>query len=156
MFWDKPKHPSKVASLVIYLEFYLMASVNKVILVGNLGADPEIRFTPNGTQVATVSLATTSRWKDKASGETKENTEWHRVVFYKRLAEISGEHLKKGSQIYVEGELRTRKWPDAKNVDHYSTEVVGGELQMLGKKDAGSVPSAPHQEPPPVHDNFHD
>ncbi|NOU21166.1 MAG: single-stranded DNA-binding protein [Methyloglobulus sp.] len=130
-----------------------MASVNKVILVGNLGADPEIRFTPNGTQVATVSLATTSRWKDKVSGETKENTEWHRVVFYKRLAEIVGDCLKKGSQIYVEGELRTRKWTDDKKIDRYSTEVIGGELQMLGKKDAGSTPTL---DEPPVHDNFHD
>ncbi len=133
-----------------------MASVNKTILVGNLGADPDIRYMPNGTPTATVSLATTDKWKDKATGETRESTEWHRVVFFNKLAEIVGEHLKKGSQIYVEGKLKTRKWTDNNGVDRYSTEIVGRELQMLGKKDANNVPSAPPVEQPPVHDNFDD
>jgi single-strand DNA-binding protein len=133
-----------------------MASVNKTILVGNLGADPIIRYMPNGTPTATVSLATTDKWKDKGTGEVKESTEWHRVVFFNGLAEIVGEHLKKGSQIYVEGKLKTRKWTDKNNIERYSTEIVGRELQMLGKKDANNVPSAPTMDEPPVHDNFDD
>jgi single-strand DNA-binding protein len=133
-----------------------MASVNKVILVGNLGADPEIRYTPNGKPTAAVSVATTDKWKDKATGELKEFTEWHRVVFFNRLAEIVGDNLKKGAQIYVEGKLKTRKWTDKNGVDRYSTEVIGRELQMLGKKDANNVPSAPTIDEPPVHDNFDD
>jgi len=106
--------------------------VNKVILVGNLGADPEVRYMPNGGAVANVTVATTESWKDKSSGEQQEKTEWHRVVFFARLAEIVGEYLKKGSQIYIEGRLQTRKWQDKSGVDRYTTEIVANEMQMLG------------------------
>jgi single-strand DNA-binding protein len=111
-----------------------MASVNKVIIVGNLGRDPEIRTFPSGDQVANVTLATTDRWKDKQSGEMKEATEWHRVVFNGRLAEIAGQYLRKGSQIYVEGSLRTRKWTDQAGVEKYSTEIRADQMQMLGSR----------------------
>jgi len=106
--------------------------VNKVILVGHLGADPEVRYMPNGGAVANVTVATTESWKDKSSGEQQEKTEWHRVVFFARLAEIVGEYLKKGSQLYVEGRLQTRKWQDKSGVDRYTTEIVASEMQMLG------------------------
>ena len=106
--------------------------VNKVILVGNLGRDPEIRYTPNGAAVANITVATSESWKDKQSGEQQERTEWHRVVFFNRLAEIVGEYLKKGSQIYLEGKLQTRKWQDQSGQDRYTTEIVGSEMQMLG------------------------
>ena len=106
--------------------------VNKVILVGNLGKDPEVRYMPSGGAVANVTLATSEQWKDKQSGEQKERTEWHSVVFYQRLAEIAGEYLKKGSQIYVEGSLRTRKWQDKNGNDRYTTEIIASEMQMLG------------------------
>ena len=106
--------------------------VNKVILVGNLGKDPEVRYMPSGGAVANVTLATSEQWKDKQSGEQKERTEWHSVVFYQRLAEIVGEYLKKGSQIYVEGSLRTRKWQDKNGNDRYTTEIIASEMQMLG------------------------
>jgi len=106
--------------------------VNKVILVGHLGADPEVRYMPNGGAVANVTVATTESWKDKSSGEQQEKTEWHRVVFFARLAEIVGEYLKKGSQMYVEGRLQTRKWQDKNGVDRYTTEIVASEMQMLG------------------------
>jgi len=109
-----------------------MASINKVILVGNLGRDPETRYLPDGGAVTNVSIATTDTWKDKASGEKKEATEWHRVVFFNRLAEIAGEYLKKGSQVYVEGRLRTRKWQDKEGQDKYTTEIVCDTMQMLG------------------------
>ena len=109
-----------------------MASINKVILVGNLGRDPETRYMPEGGAVTNVSIATTDTWKDKTSGEKKEATEWHRVVFFNRLAEIAGEYLKKGSQIYVEGRLRTRKWQDKEGQDKYTTEIVCDTMQMLG------------------------
>ena len=109
-----------------------MASINKVILVGNLGRDPETRFMPDGGAVTNVSIATTDTWKDKTSGEKKEATEWHRVVFFNRLAEIAGEYLKKGSQVYVEGRLRTRKWQDKEGQDKYTTEIVCETMQMLG------------------------
>ena len=109
-----------------------MASINKVILVGNLGRDPETRYMPDGGAVTNVSIATTDTWKDKTSGEKKEATEWHRVVFFNRLAEIAGEYLKKGSQVYVEGRLRTRKWQDKEGVDKYTTEIVCDTMQMLG------------------------
>ncbi|NKB77739.1 MAG: single-stranded DNA-binding protein [Gammaproteobacteria bacterium] len=108
--------------------------VNKVILVGNLGRDPEIRYTPNGAAVANVTIATSDSWKDKQSGENQERTEWHRVVFFNRLAEIVGEYLKKGSQIYIEGRLQTRKWQDQSGQDRYTTEIVASEMQMLGGK----------------------
>ena len=106
--------------------------INKVILVGNLGNDPEVKSMPSGGMVANVSIATSSSWKDKNTGEMNEKTEWHRVVFFNRLAEIVGEYLRKGSQIYVEGRLQTRKWQDQSGNDRYSTEVVGSEMQMLG------------------------
>ena len=109
-----------------------MASINKVILVGNLGRDPETRYLPDGGAVTNVSIATTDTWKDKTSGEKKEATEWHRVVFFNRLAEIAGEYLKKGSQVYVEGRLRTRKWQDKEGQDKYTTEIVCDTMQMLG------------------------
>ncbi|MGD8690660.1 MAG: single-stranded DNA-binding protein [Gammaproteobacteria bacterium] len=106
--------------------------VNKVILVGNLGVDPEIRYMPSGAAVANVRLATSEQWKDKQTGEQQERTEWHRVVFFGRLAEIVGEYLKKGSQIYVEGSIRTRKWQGQDGQDRYTTEIVANEMQMLG------------------------
>ena len=112
-----------------------MASVNKVILVGNLGADPETRYMPNGDAVANIRLATTESWKDKNSGEKKELTEWHRVVFYRKLAEIAGQYLKKGSQVYVEGRLRTRKWQGQDGQDRYTTEIEASEMQMLGRRE---------------------
>lgn len=108
--------------------------VNKVILVGNLGKDPEVRYMPSGGAVANVTLATSEQWKDKQSGEQKERTEWHTVVFYQRLAEIAGEYLKKGSQVYVEGSLRTRKWQDKNGNDRYTTEIIASEMQMLGSR----------------------
>ncbi len=115
-----------------------MASVNKVILVGNLGADPETRFMPNGDAVANIRLATTESWKDKASGEKKEITEWHRVVFYRKLAEIVGQYLKKGSAVYVEGRIRTRKWQDKEGQERYTTEIEATEMQMLGGRQSAS------------------
>lgn len=126
-----------------------MASINKTTLVGNLGADPEMRYMPDGTPTCSISVATTDKWKDKSSGESREKTEWHRVVFFRRLAEIAGEFLSKGSQVYIEGKLRTRKWTDKKGIDRYTTEVVGHELQMLGKKPAGEAQSAPIDDIPP-------
>ena len=111
-----------------------MASVNKVIIVGNLGRDPEMRTFPSGDQVANVTIATTDKWKDKQTGESKESTEWHRVVFNGRLAEIVGQYLRKGSQVYVEGSLRTRKWTDQAGVEKYSTEIRADTMQMLGSR----------------------
>ncbi|WP_024813428.1 single-stranded DNA-binding protein [Acidovorax sp. JHL-3] len=109
-----------------------MASINKVIIVGNLGRDPEMRTFPSGDQVANVTIATTDKWKDKQTGEMKEATEWHRVVFNGRLAEIVGQYLRKGSQVYVEGSLRTRKWTDQAGIEKYSTEIRADQMQMLG------------------------
>jgi single-strand DNA-binding protein len=117
-----------------------MASVNKVILVGNLGADPETKYLPSGDAVTNIRLATTDRWKDKASGEMKEATEWHRIAFFGRLAEIAGEYLKKGSQVYVEGRIRTRKWQDKEGQDRYSTEIVADSMQMLGSRAGSGEP----------------
>ena len=114
-----------------------MASVNKVILVGNLGRDPETRYSPNGGAICNVSIATTRNWKDKASGERKEETEWHRVVFYDRLAEIAGEYLKKGRPVYVEGRLKTRKWTDKEGAEKFTTEIIAEEMQLLGSRDGG-------------------
>ena len=125
-----------------------MASVNKVILVGNLGADPESKYLPSGDAVANIRLATTDRWKDKASGEMKEATEWHRVAFFGRLAEIAGEYLKKGSQVYIEGRIRTRKWQDKEGQDRYSTEIVADQMQMLGSRAGSGEPRGePRGEP---------
>jgi single-strand DNA-binding protein len=117
-----------------------MASVNKVILVGNLGADPETKYLPSGDAVTNIRIATTDRWKDKASGEMKEATEWHRIAFFGRLAEIAGEYLKKGSQVYVEGRIRTRKWQDKEGQDRYSTEIVADQMQMLGSRSGSGEP----------------
>jgi single-strand DNA-binding protein len=114
-----------------------MASINKVILIGNLGRDPEVRYTPNGNAVCNISLATTRNWKDKTSGDKVEETEWHRVVFYDRLAEIAGEYLKKGRSCYVEGRLKTRKWQDKEGKDTYTTEVIAENMQLLGGRDGG-------------------
>jgi len=148
--------------------------INKVILVGNLGNDPEVRYTPSGAAVTTISIATTESWKDK-EGNKQEKTEWHRVVFFGRLAEIAGEYLKKGSQVYVEGKLRTNKWQDQSGQDRYTTEILANEMQMLGGRsgDTGSggfgggqpMPSAPrannnqqqnNNNPAPNFDDFDD
>ena len=141
-----------------------MASVNKVIIVGNLGRDPEMRTFPSGDQVANVTIATTDKWKDKQTGEMKEATEWHRVVFNGRLAEIAGQYLRKGSQVYVEGTLRTRKWTDQNGVEKYSTEIRADQMQMLGSRQGmggpqggghddggygGGEEQAPRRAPPP-------
>jgi single-strand DNA-binding protein len=121
--------------------------INKVILIGNLGADPETRAMPSGTTVANLRIATSESWRDKQTGEQQERTEWHRVALFGRLAEIAGEYLKKGSQVYIEGSLRTRKWQDKQGNERYSTEIVGNELQMLGGRGgsgagAGAGPGA--------------
>jgi single-strand DNA-binding protein len=112
-----------------------MASVNKVIIVGNLGRDPEVRYNPNGGAWCTVSIATSRNWKDKTSGEKVEETEWHRVVFNDRLAEIAGEYLKKGRSVYVEGRLKTRKWTDKDGAEKFTTEIIAQEMQMLGSRE---------------------
>lgn len=152
--------------------------LNKVTLIGNLGADPEVRFMPSGGSVANIRLATTRRWKDKQTGERKEATEWHRVIFFNRLAEIAGEYLKKGSQIYVEGRLQTRKWQGQDGQDHYTTEILAEEMHMLGSRSGGtghfgadqppaamannqgsspqSNPGAMPMPPPPNYDDFDD
>lgn len=124
-----------------------MASVNKVIIVGNLGADPETRYMPNGDAVCNIRVATTESWKDKQSGEKKEITEWHRVVFYRKLAEIAGQYLKKGSQVYLEGRIRTRKWTDKEGQERYTTEIEANEMQMLGKSD-GQEPRQQQKQGP--------
>jgi len=140
--------------------------LNKVTLIGNLGADPEVRYMPQGGAVTSISLATTRRWKDKQSGERKDATEWHRVIFFNRLAEVAGEYLKKGSQVYVEGRLQTRKWQGQDGQDRYTTEIIAEEMQMLGSRSGGtgsfgdqpqasgsysapSKPSAPAAKPAP-------
>ena len=137
--------------------------INKVILVGNIGKDPEVRYTASGAAITNISVATSESWRDKTSGEQQERTEWHKVVFFNRLAEIAGEYLKKGSQVYVEGSLRTRKWQDQSGQDRYTTEIVADEMQMLGgrggsegmdrpapaKKGFRDSPPAGAGEPPP-------
>ena len=126
-----------------------MASVNKVILVGNLGKDPETRYAPSGDAICNITVATTDTWRDKASGEKREATEWHRVAFFGKLAEIAGQYLRKGSQVYIEGSLRTRKWQDKDGQDRYTTEIVADRMQMLGSRggmggaDAADMDSAP-------------
>ncbi|MGR8918084.1 MAG: single-stranded DNA-binding protein [Gammaproteobacteria bacterium] len=117
--------------------------LNKVMLIGNLGADPEVRYTGSGSAVANVRLATAEAWRDRESGEQQERTEWHRVVFFGRLAEIVSEYLKKGSQVYVEGRLQTRKWQDRDGNDRYTTEIVANEMQMLGGRGSGAGSGAP-------------
>jgi len=116
--------------------------VNKAIIIGNLGNDPEVRYMPSGSAVANVSVATTDSWRDKQSGEQVERTEWHRVVFFSRLAEIAGEYLRKGSKVYVEGRLQTRKYQDRDGVERYTTEIVANDMQMLDSRGAGSSTSA--------------
>jgi single-strand DNA-binding protein len=143
--------------------------INKVILIGNLGKDPEVKYMPNGEAVANVTLATSDSWKDKSTGEQVERTEWHRVVFFRRLGEIVGEYLKKGSKIYVEGRLQTRKWQGQDGADRYTTEIVANEMQMLDSraggadnysaapaKQAASSSSAPPQMAPAGMDDFDD
>lgn len=127
-----------------------MASVNKVIILGNLGRDPEMRYMPSGDAMATVSVATTDNWKDKATGEKKETTEWHRVTFFGKLAEIAGQYLKKGSSVYVEGSLRTRKYTDKDGIEKYATDIRADSMQMLGGKSdsAGTNNVSPHQVAP--------
>ena len=146
-----------------------MASVNKVIIVGNLGKDPEVRYTPNGDSVTNVTIATTDTWKDKGTGEKKEATEWHRVVFFGKLAEIAGQYLKKGRQVYVEGALRTRKWTDKEGHERYTTEIVANERKMLGSREgmsdappresgggAGGGGNRPAAAPQPAGNSFND
>ena len=134
--------------------------INKAILVGNLGKDPEIRHMPNGGQVTNITLATSESWKDKQTGESKERTEWHQIVFFNRLAEIAGEYLSKGAQVYIEGSIRTRKWQDKEGNDRYTTEIVASEMQMLGGRGEGaparqkSQPAA--QQQAPADDGFDD
>ena len=137
--------------------------INKVILVGHLGQDPEVKYMPSGGAVANVSVATSDQWKDKQSGETKDRTEWHRVVFFNRTAEVVGEYLKKGSQVYIEGRLQTRKWQNKDGQDMYTTEIVANDMQMLGGK--GSAPEQgqqqqsykpPQQKAPMPADDFSD
>jgi single-strand DNA-binding protein len=124
-----------------------MASVNKVILIGNLGKDPETRYLPSGDAVTNISIATSEKWKDK-SGEQQEHTEWHRVAFFGKTAEIAGEYLKKGSPVYVEGRIRTRKWTDKEGQDKYSTEIVADRMQLLGSRGGGSGGSEPMAREP--------
>ncbi|MBR0574480.1 MULTISPECIES: single-stranded DNA-binding protein [Pasteurellaceae] len=140
-----------------------MAGINKVIIVGNLGNVPEMRAMPNGEAVATISVATSTTWKDKTTGERREETEWHRIVFFRRLAEIAGEYLHKGSKIYVEGRLKTRKWQDKNGIDRYTTEIIGDNLQMLDSRGeqthqtTQAISSNTSQQPvPPPIDNFDD
>lgn len=119
-----------------------MSGINKVILIGNLGQDPEVRYLPSGGAVTNLSLATSESWKDKQTGENKERTEWHRIVFFNRLAEVAGEYLKKGSKVYVEGSLRTREW-EKDGVKRYTTEITGSSMQMLDSKGSGASASSP-------------
>ncbi|RLA17811.1 MAG: single-stranded DNA-binding protein [Gammaproteobacteria bacterium] len=114
--------------------------LNKVTLIGNLGADPDVRYMPTGGAVTNINLATTRRWKDKQSGERRDETEWHRVVFFGRLAEVAGEYLKKGRQVYIEGRLHTNKWQDKEGADRYTTEIIASEMQMLGSRTGGTAP----------------
>ena len=136
--------------------------INKVILVGNLGADPETRYMPSGSAVTNLSIATSEQWKDKQSGDQKERTEWHKVAMFNRLAEIAAEYLRKGSQVYIEGKLRTRKWQDRDGNDRWTTEIIADEMQMLGGRGGGgSAPmssgSGPSSAPPqPPADDFDD
>lgn len=124
-----------------------MASLNKAHIIGYLGGDPEVKYMPNGDAVASFSLATTERWKDKATGENKDATEWHRIVIYKQLAEIAGKYLKKGSKIYLEGKLKTRKWQDKSGQDRYTTEIIADQMQMLDSKENNSAENNAASQP---------
>ncbi|MBB72212.1 MAG: single-stranded DNA-binding protein [Legionellales bacterium] len=117
--------------------------INKAIIIGNLGADPEVRYTPNNTAVTNLSVATSESWKDRETGEQQERTEWHRIVLYRRLAEIAGEYLRKGSKVYIEGRIQTRKWTDQNGNDRYTTEIIGNELQMLDSRGGATTDFAP-------------
>lgn len=146
--------------------------INKVILVGNIGQDPETRYTPSGSAITRISVATSDTWKDKQSGQQQERTEWHRVVFFNRLAEIAGEYLRKGSKVYIEGALRTNKWQDQQGQERYTTEIIASEMQMLDSRSGGAdqsqaqqgsysaparnAPPASNQAPEPSFDNFDD
>ena len=123
--------------------------VNKVIIVGNLGADPDTRYMPSGSAVTNLSVATNESWKDKQTGEQKDRTEWHRVAMFGRLAEIAAEYLRKGSQVYIEGKLRTRKWQDQQGNDRYTTEIIADEMQMLGGRGGAGAPAMGDSGPPP-------
>ncbi|MEZ8027866.1 single-stranded DNA-binding protein [Enterovibrio norvegicus] len=127
--------------------------VNKVILIGNLGNDPEVRYLPNGGAVANLTVATSETWRDKSTGENKEMTEWHRVVMYRRLAEIAGEYLKKGSKVYLEGRLQTRKWQGQDGQDRYTTEIVANEMQMLDSRSGGGMGGGQGQGQQPAQQN---
>jgi single-strand DNA-binding protein len=150
--------------VTLYEESNMARGINKVILVGNLGKDPEVRYMANGGAVCNVTLATSESWKDKQTGEQKDKTEWHNIVFYRRLAEIAGEYLRKGSQIYVEGKLQTRKWQDKSGNDRYTTEIIASEMQMLGGRGGGSADfggssasqAAPAPAPASASDDFDD
>lgn len=124
--------------------------INKVILVGNLGADPETRYMPSGSAVTNIRVATSESWKDKQTGDQQERTEWHNVAMFNRLAEISAEYLRKGSQVYIEGKLRTRKWQDKQGNDRYTTEIVANEMQMLGGRGGGANAPEPRSQKPAV------
>jgi len=131
-----------------------MASVNKVILIGNLGKDPEVRYAPSGSAICNITVATSRQWKDKTTGEKQEETEWHRVTFFDRLAEVAGEYLKKGKSVYIEGRLKTRKWTDKEGVERYSTDILADEMKMLGSREglggedaAGGQRSTPAARP---------
>ncbi|HDL1114127.1 TPA: single-stranded DNA-binding protein [Mannheimia haemolytica] len=136
-----------------------MSGVNKVIIVGNLGNAPEVRTMPNGEQVANISVATSESWTDKNTGEKRENTEWHRIVFYRRQAEICRQYLKKGSKVYVEGKLKTRKWQDQNGQDRWTTEIIADQLQMLGSSSSGNSnnnwATEPAGNPPPTNPYNH-
>ena len=142
-----------------------MASVNKVILIGNLGKDPEVRYAPSGSAICNITLATSRNWKDKTTGERQEETEWHRVVFFDRMAEVAGEYLKKGKSVYIEGRLKTRKWTDKEGAEKYTTEIMADKMEMLGSReggggggaggggsgdDMGSAPAASPRSAPPA------
>jgi single-strand DNA-binding protein len=126
--------------------------VNKAILIGNLGRDPEVRYSPNGQAVANITMATSESWKDKNTGDKQEKTEWHRVVFFGKLAEIAGEYLKKGMQVYVEGRLQTRKWQDKDGHDRYTTEIVANEMQMLGSREGRGAPAENSSQDQPANE----
>lgn len=141
--------------------------INKVIILGNLGQDPEVKYMPNGNAAANITVATSESWKDKNTGETVEKTEWHRVVFFRKLAEIVGEYLHKGSKIYIEGKLKTRKWQDKSGADRWTTEIIADQMQMLDSKGSGqgqataagtngTQPSASQSAPAPASDDFDD
>ncbi len=151
-FAQLPRRMSRISNLNLTRNAEMARGVNKVILVGNLGQDPEIKYMPSGQAICNISVATTESWNDKSTGDKVEKTEWHRVVFFRRLAEIAGEYLRKGSQVYIEGRLQTRKWQDQSGNDRYTTEIVANDMQMLGSKGSGvaSMPestSASQAEP---------